>query len=323
MKPEGENKDESKAGGGMKLIDPVPQNAGSHICVCVCTFKRPLYLKRLLFEMSRQATDGLFTYSIAVVDNDASRSAEATVAEMRLTSSVPAKYEVEPRRSIALARNKVVEIAEGNFLAFIDDDEFPATDWLLTLFKTCNQYNADGVLGPVMRHFDETPPAWLQKSRFFVRPVYPTGMQVDWIMSRTSNVLVKRRTIHGDAAPFRPEFRAGEDKDFFRRKIEEGHVFIWSADAVVFETIPPSRWTRTYQVRRAMLQGACETLQPSCGAKSIVKSVIAIPLYAIALPFSILFGQQNFMSLLEKMSYHAGKLLKLVGVNPIHEEYVT
>jgi len=307
----------------MNSISPVPQDASAHICVCVCTYKRPFFLKRLLFEMSQQATGGLFTYSIAVVDNDASRSAESTVAEMRLASSVPMKYEVEPRRSIALARNKVVEIAVGDFLAFIDDDEFPASDWLLTLFKTCNQYNVDGVLGPVMRYFDEAPPAWLQRSRFFVRPVYPTGMQVDWIISRTSNVLVKRRTIEGDAAPFRPEFRAGEDKDFFRRKMEDGYVFIWSADAVVFETIPPSRWTRIYQVRRAMLQGACESLQPSCGAKSIVKSVIAIPLYAIVLPFSLLFGQHIFMSFVEKMSYHAGKLLKLMGINPIREEYVT
>ena len=307
----------------MNSINPVSQNAIAHICVCVCTYKRPVFLKRLLFEMSQQATGGLFTSAIVVVDNDASRSAEATVEEIRMTSSVPAKYAVEPRRSIALARNKVVENAEGDYLAFIDDDEFPATDWLLQLFKTCNQYNVDGVLGPVMRHFDETPPAWLQKSRFFVRPVYPTGMQVDWIISRTSNVLVKRRTIEGDAAPFRPEFRAGEDKDFFRRKIEEGYVFIWSADAVVFETIPPSRWTRIYQVRRAMLQGACESLQPTCGAKSIVKSAIAIPLYAIALPFTLLFGQHIFMSIAEKMSYHAGKLLKLMGINPIREEYVT
>jgi succinoglycan biosynthesis protein ExoM len=307
----------------MESIDVIKDHRGTHICVCVCTYKRPLLLKHLLLAVCHQATEGLFTYSIAVVDNDASRSAEAVVAEMRLTSSIATKYEVEPRRSIALARNKVIGIAEGDFLAFIDDDEFPATDWLLTLFKTCIEYDVDGVLGPVVRHFDETPPAWLQRSRFFVRPVYPTGAQVDWLTSRTSNVLLKQEIVRGDAAPFRPEFRASEDNDFFRRKIEEGYVFIWCADAVVFETIPPNRWTRIYQVRRALLQGACECLQPNCGAKSISKSVVAIPLYAVALPFSLAFGQHIFMSLVEKMSYHAGKLLKLVGIDPIQEEYVT
>jgi hypothetical protein len=50
-----------------------------------------------------------------------------------------------------------VENADGDFIAFIDDDEFPVNNWLLALFDTCNQYNVDGVLGPVRRHFDEKP----------------------------------------------------------------------------------------------------------------------------------------------------------------------
>jgi hypothetical protein len=98
---------------------------------------------------------------------------------------------------------------------------------------------------------------------------------------------------------------------------------VWSDEAGVYETIPPNRWTRVYQVRRALLQGACEALQPSCDLKSILKSMIAIPLYMIAMPFALLFGQHYFMSLLEKFSYHAGKLLKFFGINPIREEYVS
>ena len=35
------------------------------------------------------------------------------------------KYCVEPRQNIALARNKALQNAEGDLIAFIDDDEFP------------------------------------------------------------------------------------------------------------------------------------------------------------------------------------------------------
>ena len=295
----------------------------AHISVCVCTYKRPLLLKRLLAELSRQETGGLFTYSIVVADNDEVKSAEASVAEMRRVCAVPVKYCVEPRRNIALARNKTVENAEGEYVAFIDDDEFPELTWLLTLFKICNEYKVDGVLGPVKRHFDEAPPAWFKKSSIYDRRINPTGKLVGWKEARTGNVLLKRAVIAGETAPFRFEFRAGEDQDFFRRKTEEGYVFIWSSDAVVSETIPPARWKRSYILRKAALQGATAALQPNCGVINIMKSVIAVPLYVIILPFALLLGQHLFMALMVKICDHSGKLLMLMGVNPVHEEYVS
>ncbi len=294
-----------------------------HISVCVCTYKRPLLLKRLLTELCRQNTGGQFTFSVVVADNDQARSAEAVIGEMRSTCTTPIKYCFEPRQNIALARNKVVENATGEFVAFIDDDEFPAPEWLLTLFRTCKQYKVDGVLGPVKRHFDQAPPAWMRKSRFYDRRVNPTGMQVEWHEARTGNVLLKRQMLLGDAPPFRPEFRAGEDQDFFRRKIEEGHIFIWSAEAEAFETVPPARWKRMYLLKKGLLRGATAALQPSCGIASITKSMIAIPLYAVALPFALLVGHHRFMEILVKLSDHAGKLLAVMGINPIREEYVS
>ena len=299
------------------------EKAVPHICVCICTYKRPEPLKRLLSELNRQQTGNMFTYSIVVADNDAAMSAEATVAELSPASPVPLKYYSQPKRGIALTRNKVLENAEGDYLALIDDDEFPIPEWLLTLLKVCQDYQVDGVLGPVIRHFDEVPPAWLEKSDFYVRPVRSTGMRVDWNESRTSNVLLSRKVILGDPAPFRAEFRAGEDQDFFRRKSEDGNEFIWSAEAIVYEVIPPARWKRSYLLKRALLQGACETLLPRCRAASIGKSILAVPLYTAALPVMLLFGQRHFMTLLEKLFYHAGKLLMSIGINPIREEYIS
>jgi len=301
---------------------PAAKQGVPHICVCVCTYKRPHALKRLLLHLDGLETGNLFTYSIVVVDNDEARSAEATVREIGASIPVPVLYDVEPRRSIALARNRAVANAHGEFLALIDDDEFPAPDWLLSLFDTCIQYGVDGVLGPVIRHFDEPPPAWFKKSGIYNRRVNPTGTAVYWKEARTGNVLLKGRVMSGET-PFRPEFRAGEDQDFFRRKIEQGFTFIWSAEAQVLEAIPPARWKRSYVLRKAALQGATAALQPNCGAVSIAKSTIAVPLYTLCLPFALLFGQHRFMALLVKIADHSGKLLMRLGINPIKEEYVS
>jgi succinoglycan biosynthesis protein ExoM len=294
-----------------------------HIGVCVCTYMRPLPLKRLLTDLARQETCGLFTFSIVVADNDEERSAESTVEEFAVTSAVPVKYCAEPTRGIARARNKVVASAEGEFIAFIDDDEFPAPEWLVTLFKTITEYKVDGVLGPVKRHFDEAPPAWLEKSSLYERKVNPTGMRVDCRESRTGNVLFDRKIIAGDAAPFRTEFKAGSDEDFFRRQTEAGRIFVWSADAMVFETVPPARWKRMYCVRKALLQGASAAHQPGRNTTSVVKSLIAVPLYTLALPFALLLGQHRFMELLLKTCNHLGKLLALLGIHIVREAYVS
>jgi succinoglycan biosynthesis protein ExoM len=298
-------------------------NETKHICVCVCTYKRPHFLKRLLDELGGQDTSGLFTYSIVVVDNDHLQPAKTVVSEFEATSTIPIRYCVEPRQSIALARNMAIENANGDFVAFIDDDEFPTKHWLLTLFKACNEYKVDGVLGPVKRHFDDNPPKWLVKSKLYERATYPTGLVIDWRKGRTGNVLLRKQVFTVGTQPFRPEFRTGEDQDFFGRMIEKGHVFIWCNEAVAYEVVPPIRWKRTFMLRSALLRGATEAVHPTFGALGIAKSVIAVPVYTAALPFALMLGHHRFMTILIKVFDHLGKLLALVGINPIREQYVT
>jgi len=293
-----------------------------HISVCICTYKRPHILARLLRELAEQETGGRFTFSVVVVDNDHSLSAEAVVQDFLSTSSVPVRYCVEPQQNIARARNKAVQNAEGDFIAFIDDDELPISRWLLNLFEACGNDRA-GVLGPVKPRFDEDPPAWVVKGRFCERPSYPTGFVIDWRKGRTGNVLLRRRLFRDEAEPFRPQFLTGEDQDFFRRMIDKGHVFTWCSEAVAYEIVPATRWNRRFMLKRALLRGKIAPVHPTFGAAEIVKSLVAVPAYTAALPVALVLGQHAFMAVVVKLFDHLGKLLALLGVNPIRDPYVT
>lgn len=294
-----------------------------HISVCICTYKRVPLLKRLLHELSRQETAGLFTYSVVVVDNDSLRSSENVVQEFAALSTIRVSYCVEPRQGIARARNKAIENANSDFVAFIDDDELPTSSWLLILFTACREHGVDGVLGPVKPHFDEAPPTWAVQGKFYERPSYPTGFVIDGPKGRTGNVLLKRRVFDGCSQPFRPEFRTGEDQDFFRRMIEKGYVFIWCNEAVAFEIVPPIRWKRSFMLRRALLRGATSLVHPTFGSTDIAKSVVAVPAYATALPFALILGHHRFMTLLVKLFDHLGRLLAFLHINFVKEPYVT
>ena len=54
-------------------------NVKDHISVCICTYKRPKLLVRLLRKLQKQQTANLFTYSIVIVDNDFNQSAKEAV----------------------------------------------------------------------------------------------------------------------------------------------------------------------------------------------------------------------------------------------------
>jgi succinoglycan biosynthesis protein ExoM len=304
-------------------VSDTSMTACPHISVCICTLKRPQLLSRLLHELSAQDTGGQFTFSAVVVDNDRLRSAEPVVSKCIVEVSFPIKYCVEPKQNIARARNKAVENSDGDFIAFIDDDEFPAQGWLLNLLATLRDHKVDGVLGPVKPHFDSDPPNWVIQGGFHDRPMDPTGTRLNWDKCRTGNVLLRSELFAGQGQPFRPECLSGEDQDFFRRMIEMGHSFIWSNEAVAYEVVPPSRWKRSFLVRRALFRGVFSLRNHGFPAQRILQSMVAVPVYGLALPVSLAFGQAKFMQCAFKLSYHVGRLLAVLGVNPIGQTYVS
>jgi succinoglycan biosynthesis protein ExoM len=136
-------------------------------------------------------------------------------------------------------------------------------------------------------------------------------------------VLLKRSLFDGDAHPFRPQFRTGEDQDLFRRLIEKGHVFVWCHEAMAYEVVPPVRWKLSFMLKRALLRGEVARRHPTFGAREVASSVLAVPAYTAALPFALALGQGKFMLLLVKIFDHMGRLLALLGMNPVKEPYVT
>ena len=69
------------------MSSPIP-----HISVCICTFRRPKMLDNLLGRLDSLQTEGLFTYSVVVVDNDAGASAKSSVEAFAKKSSVAVQY---------------------------------------------------------------------------------------------------------------------------------------------------------------------------------------------------------------------------------------
>jgi succinoglycan biosynthesis protein ExoM len=294
-----------------------------HISVCICTYKRPEMLGRLLSKIEEQETAGLFDFSIVIADNDCFESARPVGESFEAHSSIPVAYHVEPEQNIALVRNKALANARGEFVAFIDDDEFPVKHWLLNLYQAVRRYDSDGVLGPVLAHFQTRPPEWVLKGHFFDRPSHPTGHILHWKNTRTGNALLRLALFRQSGAWFDPAYGSGgEDRDFFRRKIEAGHLFAWCNEAPVFETVPPKRWKRSVLLKRALLRGKMALNNTGSRPVSVLRSMAAIVVYTGCLPLFFMLGHHIFMQYLINGCDHLGKVLAAFSIDLVKDRYV-
>ena len=292
------------------------------ITVCISTFRRPALLALLLHKLTElQGTDA-FRVRLVVADNDPDRSAEPVVRDFVQRHAHGVVYCHEPERNIALARNAAVARAEGDYVAFIDDDEYPDPHWLRQLYEQCAGNPAiAGALGPVVPYFAQgEPPPWVARGRFFDRPRHPSGTLLRARDCRTGNALVTMTAVSSLQPVFDPRFgTGGEDIDFFERLIHAGHAFVWCDEAVVHEQVPPSRCSRRYLLRRALAQGRISVHNRDARRLRSMKCVLAVPLYSLCLPVALLFGQHRSLQLTIKLCHHLGRAQALLGRRPLRE----
>lgn len=283
------------------------------ISVCICTYKRPHLLSHLLKALDQQESSGAFEFEIIIVDNDNFHSAEPIVNKFKEYTKRNVKYAVEEEKNVSLARNKAINLATGDLIAFIDDDEIPPKCWLLTLFKALEKHDADAVMGPVFPIYQIKPPSWIMHGNFHKRPTYETGFFFDWKKGRTGNLLIKKSIFYSFNIFFDPRFgRGGEDQDITRRLMEKGVRFLWCNEASVREFISPDRCKIDNMIKKAFIRGIMSSKYPGLRWFIALKSLIALIIYTMALPILFIVGFHFGMSYLIKMGDHSGRIYAII-----------
>lgn len=224
------------------------------ISVCICTFKRPCVTGTLTSVLSQVLPPGAES-EIVVVDNDSLKSGETAVSTLALSTSVPVKYAVEPVQNIALARNRALSLAGGDWLAVIDDDEIADSHWVAELLSAAQTYGADIAIGHVEARYPPGTPQWLLEAKPFSRKWGKSGTPL--AMGISGNALLKRDILVKTGIRFDPVFgrSGGEDSDFFHRLHIAGAKIVAASEAIVVESVPADRLDPSYLRRRAVRAG--------------------------------------------------------------------
>jgi glycosyltransferase involved in cell wall biosynthesis len=90
-----------------------------------------------------------FTWEIIVVDNNSLDNTAKLVRDYQAnwSSDYPLKYYFVPEQGAAFARQKAVEKAQGEIIAFLDDDNLPNSDWVYAAYSFGKEHRQVGAYG--------------------------------------------------------------------------------------------------------------------------------------------------------------------------------
>lgn len=271
------------------------------VSVIVCTLNRKEFLRRCLNELLN-VNYPESQYKIIVVDGG---SVDGT--ENMVKNEFPSvKYVVEKRSGVSYARNKGLEIARGEVIAFTDDDCIVTKDWLYNLVISFDSPEIGAVGGPV-RFTRKIPRKLLVKAALGGYDLGERRQFVGYLV--TSNIAVKRkvfRKIRFDENLGRKGDMLfdNEDIDFCERILRMGYKLVYNPKAIVYHNINPERIKVKYILVRAFYSGKSLYLMKRKYARSsvhlfrdIVRSTIGA-----ALLFLFNINLENFYFLIRNFS---------------------
>lgn len=233
------------------------------VVISVPTGARPDGLERLLDAVAAQAAAAEHAEIVVVDNGDAKDETRRGVEKATAQTGVRATYLVEPERGIPFARNACVRAAldqGADALVFIDDDEWPAPNWLEALLATWQRTGADIVLGPAHGVLPAGAPRWARYSGVFDKDRrLPDGAPIRTAYSY--NTLVSRRALETLGPAFDAAFRytGSSDHHFFKQAAAAGLVSVWSSAALVYEEIDARRVCLSWVLKRGYRIGAGAT----------------------------------------------------------------
>jgi succinoglycan biosynthesis protein ExoM len=225
------------------------------ISVCIPTHRREQQLRSLLQDLAEQ---DLLPFEVVVVDNNAEGSARGVVDSFRgAACPFVLTYSIQPERSIPLTRNMTVQLATGEWLAFVDDDERAPREWLRGLYDCAMAHAADGVLAPVEPRVPDSAPAWIRRGNFYDWPRVATGTIVPRKLLRFGNLMLRGSAVRNLPGPFDQSFAlsAGEDVDMLVRLVNAGAKLVWCDEATVWEPVEAKRLSLRWLLMRGYSGG--------------------------------------------------------------------
>jgi len=239
------------------------------VSAIVPTHDRPERLRTCLESLRVQIIDPALL-EVIVVDDGSTADIAAVVGAVAAKGPIPMRCERQSLGGLNSARNRGARMAEGEVLAFLDDDTIVAGTWAEAIRSAFDVDACDGVGGRVELGLEGSPPPWLAARSYYLAE-YDLGAQARWIDDADPLPVGANCAVSRQAFDRVDGFRVGLDRigaslvsngdtEFFFRVKATGAKLRYEPRASVIHCVPADRLSVQFFVRRHYAQGVSDEL---------------------------------------------------------------
>ncbi|HUA13993.1 MAG TPA: glycosyltransferase family 2 protein [Verrucomicrobiae bacterium] len=223
--------------------------------VVLATYNRAPSLEKTLASFSNLVYPRNLELELLVVDNNSTDSTHQLVQGFCRSAAFCVRYLFEKRQGKSSALNHGISIAQGEIVAFTDDDVLLHPDWLANLIGTFERFDCSAVAGRVVPLWNHDRPEWLEIAGQQAVVNFELGDEIKVIrvppLGANSAFRRKVFAMHGR---YRLDLGVSgtrhtitcEDTEFGLRLLNAGETIIYSPDAIVYHPVDPKRTTKKY-----------------------------------------------------------------------------
>jgi len=172
-------------------------------------------------------------YEVVIVDDGSPRLPEDEVARYRHTLDL--KLIAQDHAGPAVARNTGAEAAEGDTLAFTDDDCRPDPHWLRALAARMREVPGAAVGGRTVNALPNNPCSSASQLLVSYLCAYYGSRDERGAFFASNNLAVPAESFHTSGGfDSRFPLAAGEDRDFCDRWVQGGHALVYAPEAIIY-----------------------------------------------------------------------------------------
>lgn len=242
------------------------------LSVVIPTRNRSDFVAELLESLAGQFKVG-FDWEVIVVDNGSIDQTAKIVNQKSNSLPIHIRYVFEPKLGLHNGRHRGLQDAEGDFIAFLDDDILVTQNWIHGIDKIISG-DADAVVGRILPKWERTPPGWLstlvKESGFSgylsVMDLGSSAKQIDPVYVYGDNFFTKANIVkelggfNPDSLPENQLRYRGDGEYGLMLKFKKAGLRAWyEPGATVFHRVPVYRMNMRYLCKRSYAQGISDS----------------------------------------------------------------
>jgi len=247
------------------------------ITVAICTRNKDWLLPRTLDALGAMLRPHAWVAEILVVDNASTDGTRDVVEEFQTRFPMPLHYVQERSVGLSAARNRAIREANGDIIAFLDDDAFVSRDWLVELCNVFEKHpEAACVTGRITLEWEVPPPRWVSDTMWSFFGYFDMQEQCSVSagdvrggnMAFPTDIFEELGLFRCDLGYRGGALVPGEETELCQRIEQDGRSMVFSPRIEVRHFVPARKATWRYVLRRSVGAGL---------AKAYLRSEVSRP----------------------------------------------